>query len=133
MGEELHQCDNCGKIYREEELAEIHDFWGRVSPGETMPSGECPQCHALCYPEREEPDRSDRTRIVILLDGGRIDQVFSDAPLDFAVLDPDTEGCDEDEIKTVTIYQEPEEVWFHLREGTVDPERVHRIFTDIDR
>lgn len=92
----------------------------------------CANCGNI-YREQKEESHSAKRRIVILLDGGRIDQVLSDAPLDFAVLDPDTEGCDEDEIKTVTIYQESEEVWFHLREGTVDPQRVHRIFTDIDR
>jgi len=32
-------------------MDEIHDIWERVEPGEVMPSGECPDCGALCYPK----------------------------------------------------------------------------------
>ena len=44
------RCQNCGIRWDTEALGEIHDFWGRVSPGEPMPSGECPDCGALCQP-----------------------------------------------------------------------------------
>jgi hypothetical protein len=48
-------CQNCLKTFREDQLAEItHGFWERVSPGEIIPSGECPECGALCHPIAEE-------------------------------------------------------------------------------
>jgi len=54
-----HRCDSCGRVFGEEEdLAEISDLWGRVLPGDTMPSGECPQCGALCYPADAESDQA---------------------------------------------------------------------------
>jgi hypothetical protein len=44
-------CANCGKGWTENQLAEItHGYWERVSPGEISPSGECPECGALCHP-----------------------------------------------------------------------------------
>lgn len=50
-----HKCDNCGVIYEAEtDLVEIRHFWERVTPGNTMPSGECPECGALCYPVEAE-------------------------------------------------------------------------------
>jgi hypothetical protein len=49
--EPMHVCGNCGKQTPESKLAQItHGFWERVSPGEIMPSGECPRCGALCRP-----------------------------------------------------------------------------------
>jgi hypothetical protein len=48
----MNICQNCGKKWTEEQLEEItHGFWERVSPGEVCPSGECPECGALCTPE----------------------------------------------------------------------------------
>jgi hypothetical protein len=45
------ECANCGRFYLEEsEMESVKDIWERVQPGETMPAGECPNCHALCYP-----------------------------------------------------------------------------------
>lgn len=48
----LHQCDNCGQYFDEDQLDPIRDLMQRVSPGELMPSGECPNldCGALCHP-----------------------------------------------------------------------------------
>ncbi len=44
-------CQNCRKTWRDDQLAEItHGFWERVSPGDIMPSGECPDCGSLCTP-----------------------------------------------------------------------------------
>jgi hypothetical protein len=44
-------CANCQKTVPLADLAPIsHGFWERVSPGEIMPSGECPGCGALCHP-----------------------------------------------------------------------------------
>jgi hypothetical protein len=44
-------CQNCRKPFADHDLDEItHGIWERVSPGEIMPSGECPNCGALCHP-----------------------------------------------------------------------------------
>jgi hypothetical protein len=44
-------CQNCDGKFRDDQLEEItHGIWERVSPGELMPSGECPDCGALCHP-----------------------------------------------------------------------------------
>jgi hypothetical protein len=49
----LHQCNNCSQYFDEDELRPIRDLTQRVSEGEIMPSGECPNldCRALCQPE----------------------------------------------------------------------------------
>lgn len=47
-------CDNCGKRWSEYELKDIQDYCQRVGAGcQIDPSGECPECGSLCYPERE--------------------------------------------------------------------------------
>jgi hypothetical protein len=52
---DLNVCANCHETFTSAELEELtHGFWERVSPGEIMPSGECPKCHALCYPTENE-------------------------------------------------------------------------------
>ena len=44
-------CQNCDGKFRDDQLEEItHGIWERVSPGELMPSGECPDCGSLCHP-----------------------------------------------------------------------------------
>ena len=50
--DETIHCNNCGNDWPEEELDQIHDYWGRVSPGDIMPIGQCPEaeCGALCSP-----------------------------------------------------------------------------------
>lgn len=45
----LSVCQNCEKMHSEENLAAIKDFEMRVSAGEKVPSGECPDCGALCH------------------------------------------------------------------------------------
>jgi hypothetical protein len=47
-----HRCLNCGKRWRDDQVfpfAKIPNFFDRVAPGETVPSGECPECHALTH------------------------------------------------------------------------------------
>jgi hypothetical protein len=46
-----HRCGNCGEGWGDEEMNTIQDYFQRVEPGGTVPSGECPNCGALCYPE----------------------------------------------------------------------------------
>ena len=45
-------CQNCGEKFRDDQLEEIGSggFWERVQPGDIVPSGECPNCGALCHP-----------------------------------------------------------------------------------
>ena len=47
-----HACDNCGKEWDEKRLSEPKDLWQRLDPGSIVPSGECPDCGALCYPNK---------------------------------------------------------------------------------
>jgi hypothetical protein len=46
-------CDNCGKKWKNAKLHFPEDFWGRVQPGDTMPSGQCPKCGCLCFPSAD--------------------------------------------------------------------------------
>jgi hypothetical protein len=52
-----HRCDNCGKTWKADELEGIKDLDNRVDAGSVVPSGQCPECGALCYPV--EPDSSE--------------------------------------------------------------------------
>lgn len=59
----LHSCDNCGKTYAEESLVEAKDLNERLDfpvghPDRIEPSGECPDCGALCYPGKEDTEAS---------------------------------------------------------------------------
>jgi Zn-finger nucleic acid-binding protein len=47
---EMHECQNCGKRWPLEKLKEVKHLLERVLPGEPMPSGECPECGAVCHP-----------------------------------------------------------------------------------
>lgn len=46
--EPLSECQNCSNVYPQSHLAPIKDLGQRVEAGEPMPSGECPDCGALC-------------------------------------------------------------------------------------
>lgn len=51
------ECQNCGKVWREKDLINpIPDLHERVDPGEVMPNGECPECHAVCHEMKEDTD-----------------------------------------------------------------------------
>ncbi len=47
---DLHRCDNCEKVHSEETLVEARHLSMRTEPGGVIPSGECSDCCALCYP-----------------------------------------------------------------------------------
>lgn len=47
--EELSRCDNCGKVHSDQTLVPARHLSMRVDPNGVMPSGECPDCGALCY------------------------------------------------------------------------------------
>lgn len=46
----VHECGNCGEFHERDKLNPIKDIEQRVAPDEPMPSGECPDCGALCHP-----------------------------------------------------------------------------------
>ena len=50
------QCQDCLKVWDDEDLDEIKDLSMRVMPGEPMPSGECPDDGALCQSKEEVDD-----------------------------------------------------------------------------
>ena len=50
----LCQCDNCGTVLKNTELASIKDAEQRLTPGEETPAGECPHCYALVFLLTEE-------------------------------------------------------------------------------
>ena len=47
------QCEDCGSTFDTESdftpLSEITDLAQRISPGEVVPYGECPECHSLVH------------------------------------------------------------------------------------
>jgi hypothetical protein len=45
----ISACQNCETEFFESQLDEIKDFNQRVSPGEVVPSGQCPSCGSLCH------------------------------------------------------------------------------------
>lgn len=49
-----HICDDCGIKWAKHHLAKARDLAQRVDAGGPVPSGECPACGALCYPEATE-------------------------------------------------------------------------------
>jgi len=47
------ECGNCGRVLAEAELThvfpDIPDLTQRITPGEPVPAGECPECGALVH------------------------------------------------------------------------------------
>lgn len=46
------ECGDCSEVWPDTDikpLIDIHHLWERISPGEIVPSGECPDCGALCH------------------------------------------------------------------------------------
>jgi len=54
--ESQHCCDGCGAFVLGKSLLPIQDIEQRVEPGGMVPSGECPDCGALCYPVSGKPE-----------------------------------------------------------------------------
>lgn len=53
----MNRCDNCLKLWPDSKLRPIAHLGERLEPGGTVPSGECPDCGALCYPVRRSTKR----------------------------------------------------------------------------
>ena len=47
------ECQDCGHRFPENRLKGIKDIHERAAPGEPMPSGECPECGAVCHVVQE--------------------------------------------------------------------------------
>jgi len=46
-------CQNCERVWNDDELFEVKDLTLRVAPGDPMRSGECPECGAVCHPVQQ--------------------------------------------------------------------------------
>lgn len=80
-----------------------------------------------------------KPRIIIHLEGGLVQNVISDEPLDYVVADTDTDGCAEDD---VTKTPEPlkrhirsKEMWNtkHIHPATVDARAVNATINHVNR
>lgn len=70
------KCENCGKAWKPEELAEItHGIFERVQPGDLMPAGECPDCGALCHAIIQV---ERKTKSFIIVEGDEVTSFFVD-------------------------------------------------------
>lgn len=51
LGVKRYRCEDCERFETDniDHLAEIDDLRQRVSPGEVMPAGECPECGSLIH------------------------------------------------------------------------------------
>ena len=72
-----HKCDDCGKVWTDDQLEDIDRLSERLDAGGTVPSGECPGCGSLCYPvedkakktiKRKELSRNIRHEIMEMLE-----------------------------------------------------------------
>ncbi len=67
-------CGNCEWKGPARELAMISDFEERVSAGEIVPAGQCPQCGCLAHMV-EPPVPPAPARIVVIVYGGVVQNV----------------------------------------------------------
>lgn len=58
----VHACDNCNLVHKATALKGIDSFLERLEPGGVVPSGECPDCGALCYPVETVQEHRKRQR-----------------------------------------------------------------------
>ncbi len=63
----LHMCGDCGEIMAKHRLRKVEISMERLTPGDIVPSGECPHCCSLCSPL--EP-HGDMKRILTVTDIG---------------------------------------------------------------
>lgn len=61
----MSRCQNCDWQGPDEQLGrqieDTPDLLERVAPGEPMPTGECPECRALCQPFEEDDEETEYT------------------------------------------------------------------------
>jgi hypothetical protein len=93
-----HVCDNCGRTFSKEQLARIERLEERIEAGAIVPSGQCPDCGALCYLQESPGARrpGPPTRIIIHVRGGVAEGVScSDAAASVSVADWDDAAVDD--------------------------------------
>ena len=75
--------------------------------------------------------KMNKVRVVVFVDGGRVDQVLADWPVEVVVVDCDLEGLDDDEIRKVM----GEEMYVYkcIEGAVVDTDVVRQVFKDIGR
>lgn len=124
-------CDGCDRRYEERELSHLYpdipDLLIRLDAGGIVPAGECPECGALVYPDR------DPVRVLVLLDGGLVQDVLTDRPgVEAAVLNQDIEGLFDEDIETVTGGTSTLRGTLSAHEVTVAPDMIESAWRPVD-
>jgi hypothetical protein len=76
-------------------------------------------------------DVMNKIKMVVFIDGGRVDQVLSNCPVEMVIVDYDLEGLDDDEIRKVL--GEEMYVYTGFEAAEVDIDVVRQVFKDIGR
>jgi len=82
---ETSRCENCEKVWQDSQLSAIEDVHERVAPGEPMPSGQCPECGAVCHPVAA----ANPLIVVAFVKGGIVEDIESSAPANCYAFDWD--------------------------------------------
>jgi hypothetical protein len=95
-----HTCDGCEKTWSASKLEDISDLTERIEPGGIVPSGECPECGALCYPKAKKAKKAKKTEpIVVTISGGAVQDVENPLKIPLEIRDYDVEAVDARESK----------------------------------
>lgn len=70
-------------------------------------------------------------RVVVFIDGGRVEQVISNCPVDVVIADNDIEGLDDEDI--VEVLDQPSYVYVGIESADVSPGDVQQVFEDVGR
>jgi hypothetical protein len=76
-------------------------------------------------------DSMNKTKVVVFIDGGRVDNVLSNWPVEIVIVDYDLEGLDDDNIRKVI--GEEMYVYSCFETSEVNAEVVRQVFKDISR
>lgn len=87
----------------------LHEGEGVTFPGEGLVDaqtvldqpevfGAVPTAHALDFTDEAAGDSAPVARVVIDLDGGLVQNLVADVPLEYVVFDRDVEGCDDEDV-----------------------------------
>ncbi len=69
-------------------------------------------------------------KLVIIVDGGIVQDVYTDQPAEVVIVDRDTEGCDIEDLRTVQ--GEDAYIYTGIKDATIDPERVSTIMREVN-
>jgi len=117
-----HICDSCATIYQNiDDLNPAENLNMRLEPGSIVPSGECPKCGALCYPETSIENQT----IIVEMNSGIVEDVYTSGPLEYIIIDKDTD-CDD--IKTF----EGEEIIMERYTSTINANRIRNAIKTLE-